>query len=98
MRSKRSSARVVTVVSSIVSVIVGGVDNGVDFPQAVAGTAVHLERVQSAVLCHVIDGGLADSESLGYLFLGDRPVLLRLHEQGEQTLAGGFDCVNHKLM
>ena len=71
MRSKRSSAGSVTVASSIGSVIVGGVDNGVDFPQAVAGTAVHLERVESAVLGHVVDRGLADAEPLGNLFLGD---------------------------
>lgn len=71
MRSKRLSAGGVTVTSSIGSVIVRGVDNGVDLPQAVAGAAVHLEGVESAVLGHVIDRGLADAEPLGNLFLGD---------------------------
>jgi hypothetical protein len=56
---------------SIGSVIVRGVDNGVDFPQAVAGAAVHLERVESAVLGHIIDRGLTDAESFGNFFLGD---------------------------
>lgn len=41
----RSSAGGVTFTSSIGSVIVRGVDNGVDFPQAIAGASVHLEGV-----------------------------------------------------
>lgn len=71
MRSKRSSAGGITVTSSIGSVIVTGVDDRVNFPQAVAGASVHLEWVKSAVFSHVIDRGLADAEPLGNLFLGD---------------------------
>ena len=48
-----------------------GVDDRVNFPQAVAGASVHLEWVQSTVFGHVIDRGLADAEPLGNLFLGD---------------------------
>lgn len=58
-------------ISFIGSVVVTGVDDRVNFPQAVAGASVHLEGVESAVLGHVIDRGLADTEPLGNLFLGD---------------------------
>ena len=98
MRSKRSSAGGVTVTSFIGSVVVTRVDNRVDFPLAVTGASVHFERVESAVLRHVIDGGLADAELVGNLFLGESLVFLRLHVEREQTLAGGIDCVNHQLM
>lgn len=98
MRSKRSSAGGVTVASSIGSVVVTRVDNRVDFPLAVTGASVHFERVESAVLRHVIDGGLADAELVGNLFLGECLVFLRLHVEREQTFTGGVDCVNHKLM
>lgn len=98
MRSKRSSADGVTVASSIGSVVVTGIDNRVDFPLAVAGASVHFERVESAVFRHVIDGGLADAELVGNLFLGECLVFLRLHVERKQTFAGGIDCVNHKLM
>lgn len=94
----RSSAGGVTIASSIGSVVVTGVDNRVDFPLAVTGASVRFERVESAVFRHVIDGGLADAELVGNLFLGESLVFLRLHKEREQTFAGGINCVNHQLM
>lgn len=98
MRSKRSSAPGVISVSVIGSVFIAGVYNLSYLTLAVTGTAVHLEGVQFTALNHVPDGGLAHAELFRRLFLGERLVFLRHHEDGEKTLACGFDCVHHQLM
>lgn len=59
---------------------------------------VHFKSVQFPALNHVPDGGLTHAEQFRCLFLGERLVFLSLHENGEKTLACGFDCVHHKLM
>lgn len=80
------------------SVFISGVYNVLYLTLAVACAAVHLEGVQFTALNHIPDGGLAHAELFGYLFLGERLVFLRLHEDGEKTLACGFYCVHHQLM
>lgn len=72
--------------------------DGSYLPLAVTCTAVHFEGVQFTALNHVPDGGLAHAELFGRLFLGEWLVFLRLHEDGEKTLASGFNCVHHQLM
>lgn len=77
---------------------IAGVYNLLYLTLAVTCAAVHLEGVQFTALNHIPDGGLAHAELFGYLFLGERLVFLRLHEDGEKTLACGFNCVHHQLM
>lgn len=96
MRSKRSSAR--ELYQFIGSVFISGVYNVLYLTLAVTCAAVHLEGVQFTALNHVLDGGLANAELFGRLFLGEWLVFLRLHEDGEKTLACGFDSVHHQLM
>lgn len=98
MHSKRSSAPREMSVSVMSSVFIAGVYNVSYLALAVTGTAVHFESVQFPALNHVPDGGLAHAELFCRLFLGERFVFLRFHENGEKTLACGFDCVHHQLM
>lgn len=85
-------------ISVIGSVFVTCVDDGSYLPLTITGTAVNLEGVQFAGLNHIVDCSLAHAELFRRLFLGERLVFLRLHEDGEKTLACGFDCVHHQLM
>ena len=98
MRSKRSSAPGVVSISVMGSVFIAGVYNVLYLTLAVTCAAVHFEGVQFTALNHIPDGGLAHAELFCRLFLGERLVFLSLHEDGEKTLAGGFDCVHHQLM
>lgn len=98
MRSKRSSTPGVVSISVIGSVFIASVYNLSYLMLAVTCAAVHLEGVQFPALNHIPDGGLAHAELFGRLLLGERLVFLRLHENGEKTLACGFDCVHHQLM
>lgn len=98
MRSKRSSAPEVVSISVMDSVFISGVYNVLYLTLAITCAAVHLEGVQFTALNHVPDGGLADAELFCRLFLGERLVFLRLHEDVEKTLACDFDSVHHQLM
>ena len=98
MRSKRSSAPRVVSISVIGSVFITGIDDGSYLSLAVTGTAVYLEWMQFTCLNHVVDCSLAHAELFCRLFLGERFVFLRFHENGEKTLACGFDCVHYQLM
>lgn len=80
------------------SVFIAGVYNLSYLTLAVTCTAVHFEGVQFSALNHVPDGGLAHAELLCRLFLGERFVFLRFHENGEKTLSCGFYCVHYQLM
>lgn len=98
MRSKRSSASGIRVVSSIVSVCIAGFYDGSYVTLAVSGTAVHLEGAQFTGTCHVEYGCLAHAELFGDFLSGEGTLFLGIHIHWEDSLACGFDRVHHKLM